>query len=84
MMWQYVIIWWRDDYKRPQEGVPSEYRWNMVGRIPENVDMVFRLLIYVIWLFLDALASLKTMFKIKSFSDVFKISWLQKEKAVCA
>ena len=37
-----------DDYNRPQEGLPSEYRWNMAGKIPENVEMVFRLLIYVI------------------------------------
>ena len=37
-----------DDYNRPQEGLPSEYKWNMVGKIPENVEMVFRLLIYVI------------------------------------
>ena len=32
-----------DDYNTPQEGLPSEYRWNMVGKIPENVEMVFRL-----------------------------------------
>ena len=38
---------------------------------------IFKILHILAWQFLDARASLKTMFKIHSVGDVFKISRLQ-------